>query len=146
MLICRCGGRCGLILTWLARNYLREVADAIGRAGWGANDGFEYWFPRPIAVDGPETEPEKPLVILGGGREVTKPKFELYETDDGSVNPLVYNALRAFLPVVFPGGMYDKEGKLEPEWHWTGVMGFTSVMDPFVSRGFIFLVLMGFRN
>ncbi|KAI0782801.1 FAD dependent oxidoreductase [Abortiporus biennis] len=92
-------------------------------AGTG-NDGFEYWFPRPL-----EGGQQHPLVIIGGGREVTKPKFEFYETDDGSVNPAVGKALREFLPAVYPG-KYDA-GK-EPEMEWTGIMGYTKSGDPFV--------------
>lgn len=91
-------------------------ASELTRSGWGGNDGFEYWFPRPVKLksEGEENE-EKPLVILGGGREVSKPKFELYETDDSVINTSVGHALRAFLPAVFPG-KFDK--KQEPEWQW----------------------------
>ncbi|KAH9893649.1 FAD dependent oxidoreductase [Cubamyces lactineus] len=94
------------------------------RSAFTGNEGFEYWFPRPL-----EPGQTNPLVILGGGREATKPTFELYVTDDSTVNPAVGDALRKFLPVVFPG-KYE-EGK-EPEMEWSGIMGFTKTGDPFV--------------
>lgn len=91
-------------------------ASELTRSGWGGNDGFEYWFPRPVKA---EEMPENPLVILGGGREVSKPRFELYETDDSVVNPMVEAALRAFLPTVFPGKFAEKQ---EPEWQWVCIL------------------------
>ncbi|EIW59961.1 FAD dependent oxidoreductase [Trametes versicolor FP-101664 SS1] len=93
-------------------------------SAYTGNVGFEYWFPRPV-----EAGQEKPLVILGGGREATKPKFELYVADDSVVNPGVGEALRKFLPVVFPG-KYEADQK--PEMEWTGIMGYTKTGDPFV--------------
>lgn len=79
-------------------------------SAYTGNVGFEYWFPRPV-----EEGQEKPLVILGGGREATKPKFELYVADDSVVNPGVGEALRKFLPAVFPG-KYEVDQKPEMEW------------------------------
>lgn len=79
-------------------------------SAYTGNVGFEYWFPRPV-----EAGQEKPLVILGGGREATKPKFELYVADDSVVNPGVGEALRKFLPAVFPG-KYEADQKPEMEW------------------------------
>ncbi|KAI0693386.1 FAD dependent oxidoreductase [Cerioporus squamosus] len=96
----------------------------ITKSSWDGNDGFEYWFPRPLTGD--ETEP---LVILGGGRESTRPKFELYTVDDASVNPVVGDTLRKFLPAAFPG---KYEPGREPEMEWTGIMGYTKTHDPFV--------------
>ncbi|KAI0079421.1 FAD dependent oxidoreductase [Panus rudis PR-1116 ss-1] len=93
-------------------------------AGTG-NSGFEYWFPRPIKSEDEKT----PLVIVGGGREATRPRFELYEVDDSTVNEKVGKALRDFLPAVFPG-YYEKDK--EPEMEWTGIMGYTKSGDPFV--------------
>ncbi|KAJ6582121.1 FAD dependent oxidoreductase [Mycena capillaripes] len=87
------------------------------------NEGFEYWFPRPVSDD------EKPLVILGGGREVQLPDFEYYQTDDSTLNNSVGIAIRKFLPAVFPL-KFETEG--EPEEEWTGIMGFTKLRDPFV--------------
>ncbi|KAF9233717.1 FAD dependent oxidoreductase [Melanogaster broomeanus] len=92
--------------------------------GWGGNEGFEYWFPRPVG-----DADEKPLVILGGGREATSPVFELYIDDDSTCNPKVGEALRAFLPAVFEG-KFDRGS--DPEMEWTGIMGYTSTGDPFV--------------
>jgi len=98
--------------------------------GWGANEGFEYWFPRPI--DGSDAErdeaTEHPLIILGGGREVTA-DFKLYEEDDTTLDKHVGQVLREFLPALFPGKF--KKGR-EPEIEWSGIMGFTVVGDPFV--------------
>ncbi|KAI0351289.1 FAD dependent oxidoreductase [Trametes cingulata] len=91
-----------------------------------ANEGFEYWFPRPVHRTEDE---EKPLVILGGGRETAHPAFELYEPDDSALDPAVGRALRAFLPAVFPGRYAPGA---EPEMEWTGIMGFTKTGDPFV--------------
>jgi len=102
------------------------TGEELTRVGWGGNEGFEYWFPRPL--DRTKAE-ERPLVILGGGREASAADFELYQTDDGSVNTDVGHILRKFLPEVFPG-KYDP-GK-DPEMEWTGIMGFTKSGDPFV--------------
>lgn len=98
-------------------------AEEITRAGWGGNDGFEYWFPRPLKDSNSQDSGHEekvfdvshPLVILGGGREVTEPNFELYETDDSVVNPKVEDALKRFLPAVFPG-KFDESRELE--WSW----------------------------
>ena len=80
------------------------------KSGWGGNEGFEYWFPRPL-----EPNEAHPLVILGGGRESSKPGFELYTVDDSNVNPQVGDTLRKFLPAVFPGKYEDGR---EPEMEW----------------------------
>ncbi|RDX43860.1 FAD dependent oxidoreductase [Lentinus brumalis] len=119
-------GPSGIIPTRGQIIALRAAAslDNITKSSWDGNDGFEYWFPRPLAGD--ETEP---LVILGGGRESTKPKFELYTVDDASVNPVVGDTLRRFLPAAFPG---KYEPGREPEMEWTGIMGYTKTHDPFV--------------
>ncbi|KAH9852000.1 FAD dependent oxidoreductase [Lenzites betulinus] len=98
--------------------------DALTTSGFTGNEGFEYWFPRPL-----EANQTNPLVILGGGREQSKPEFELYVTDDSQVNPKVGKALREFLPTVFPG-LYEA-GKA-PEMEWSGIMGYTKTGDPFV--------------
>ncbi|KAJ7736538.1 FAD dependent oxidoreductase [Mycena maculata] len=92
------------------------------KCSWDGNEGFEYWFPRPV------TGNERPLVILGGGREVQNPDFEFYQSDDSTVNQLVGVALRKFLPSVFPGKFAEEQ----PEEEWTGIMGFTRSGDPFV--------------
>ncbi|KAF9224266.1 FAD dependent oxidoreductase [Gyrodon lividus] len=92
--------------------------------GWGGNEGFEYWFPRPVG----DTN-ENPLIILGGGREAASPDFELYMDDDSICNQKVGETLRAFLPAVFEGRF--EQGK-DPEMEWTGIMGYTLMGDPFV--------------
>lgn len=76
----------------------------------GANDGFEYGFPRPTRHAG-----TAPVVILGGGREAARPLYELYETDDSVVNADIGRAMRRFLPAVFPG---TYESGKEPEMEW----------------------------
>ena len=40
--------------------------DVLTKTGGIGNEGFEYWFPRPIKTP----EEKYPLVIVGGGREV----------------------------------------------------------------------------
>ncbi|RPD57280.1 FAD dependent oxidoreductase [Lentinus tigrinus ALCF2SS1-7] len=119
-------GPSGIIPTRGQIIALRSAAPLaeITKSSWDGNEGFEYWFPRPLA--GEETEP---LVILGGGRESTRPKFELYTVDDASVNPVVGETLRKFLPAAFPG---KYEPGREPEMEWTGIMGYTKTRDPFV--------------
>ncbi|KAF6756557.1 FAD dependent oxidoreductase-domain-containing protein [Ephemerocybe angulata] len=100
--------------------------EEVGANGWGANEGFEYWFPRPVKKEG-----ENPVIFLGGGREVAKPNYEYYETDDGKVNGDVGASLRRFLPSVFPG-LFDED--TEPTWEWTGIMGYTATGNPYVGR------------
>ncbi|TCD71721.1 hypothetical protein EIP91_005487 [Steccherinum ochraceum] len=102
-------------------------ADELSAAGGIGNEGLEYWFPRPVK----NPAEDAPLVIVGGGREVTQPGFEFYETDDSVVNPAVGKALRAFLPAAFPE-KYEEDRA--PELEWTGVMGYTRTGDPFVGR------------
>ncbi|RXW20482.1 hypothetical protein EST38_g5370 [Candolleomyces aberdarensis] len=85
--------------------------EAVGKTGWAANEGFEYWFPRPVK----DSDEERPLVVLGGAREAMAPGFEYYETDDGVVNRNIDSALRSFLPKMFPG-LYDETS--EPTWEW----------------------------
>ncbi|KAG2141939.1 FAD dependent oxidoreductase [Suillus clintonianus] len=99
-------------------------ADQIKTTGWSGNEGFAYWFPRPVTHD-----TEKPLIIIGGGREAAEPSYELYVDNDSQTHPLVGHALREFLPSVFEG-KYDPDS--EPEMEWTGIMGYTKMGDPFV--------------
>ena len=93
----------------------RAAAD-LSRTAFGANEGFEYWFPRPIktGID------EHPLVIVGGGREASE-TYELYETDDSKLNPDISRRMRRFLPSVFPH-KFD-EGR-EPEMEWVSTSNF----------------------
>jgi len=93
-------------------------------SAWWANEGFEYFFPKPAkGID------EYPLVVIGGGRESAAPGFEFDVADDSKLNDKVGRTLRSFLPAVFPGQF---EVGQEPELEWTGIMGFTKSMDPFV--------------
>ncbi|TCD71719.1 hypothetical protein EIP91_005485 [Steccherinum ochraceum] len=101
------------------------TSDVLTTIAGAANDDFEYWFPRPVRED-PEG---KPLIILGGGREVTLPQGESYVTDDSVLNPNVSKFLREFLPKTFPGRF---EVDKEPDMEWSGIMGFTKSTDPFV--------------
>ncbi|KAF7985817.1 hypothetical protein HWV62_476 [Athelia sp. TMB] len=100
--------------------------EELGTSGWGGNEGFEYWFPMPASVDMPEANP---ITILGGGREVATPQFELYEEDDSSLNEDVSRALIDFLPNLFKG-RYEKGRK--PDMEWSGIMAMTKIHDPFV--------------
>ncbi|KAK7024870.1 FAD dependent oxidoreductase [Favolaschia claudopus] len=118
------------------------VADKMFKCSWDGNQGFEYWFPRPVELQGAadlndksdenlKENLKKPLVILGGGREVEGSGFEFGETDDSVLNVEVGKMLRGFLPAVFPGKF---DAGQEPEMEWTGIMGFTKLGDPFVRR------------
>ena len=105
-------GPAGIIPTRGQSIALRAAASAqeITRTGWGGNEGFEYWFPRPVV----NPSEDSPLVILGGGRDASG-GFEFYNADDSTVNSAVGDTLRRFLPAVFPG-KYE-EGR-EPEMEW----------------------------
>lgn len=87
----------------------------VGKSSWRGNGGFEYWFPRYAR----EEEEERPLVILGGGRDSMAPRYEMDETDDSVVNVKVGKTLRGFLSPLFPG-MYDPDR--EVEWEWVSVL------------------------
>jgi len=99
-------------------------SDQIKINGWTANEGREYWFPRPI-----KSTDENPLVILGGARQAAIPAMEVNVDDDATCHPKVGETLRAFLPTVFEGKF---ERGREPEMEWTGIMGYTAINDPFV--------------
>ncbi|KAF8141326.1 FAD dependent oxidoreductase [Boletus edulis] len=92
--------------------------DQIKINSWVANEGREYWFPRPI-----KSPDEKPLVILGGAGHA------VYVDDDTTCHPKVGETLRAFLPTTFEEKF---ERGREPEMEWTGIMGYTAIKDPFV--------------
>jgi hypothetical protein len=115
----------------------------LSRSTWVANEGFEYWFPRPHpALNHPNAsslkvesrdepnQPRKPLVIIGGGRETLKDQgYATYDADDSIIDPQVSTALKAFLSTIFPGqipnglhpaesnpdNMVDSKG-IEIEW------------------------------
>ena len=82
----------------------------ISTSSWLGNEGFEYWFPRPVQTPG-----EHPLIILGGGRETVEPSYEFGENDDSKVNPIAGRALRDFLPATFPA-FFEKGRNPEMEW------------------------------
>ncbi|PFH49162.1 hypothetical protein AMATHDRAFT_148211 [Amanita thiersii Skay4041] len=90
---------------------------------WGANEGYEYWFPRP-----PQSNSNTTTVILGGGRETARPAFEAHQTDDSTINTRVSETLHAFLPRIFSGIPIEITTLME----WTGIMGFTTTGDPIV--------------
>lgn len=96
--------------------------DVLSTVAGVANDGVDYWFPRPIK--GPEEK--HPLVIIGGGEKV---EFELYKTDDSVLNPPVGEALRKVMPSLYPQRF---EAHREPEMEWTGILSYTKTGDPFV--------------
>lgn len=122
----------GIIPT---RGQIIATRASVGKAlirtnSWSGNQGYEYWFPRPL---GPGEE--RPLIVLGGGREASGPQFELYVDDDSGTNPVVGNELRDFLPTVFQGKFEHGTG---PEMEWTGIMGYTTTGNPFVGPVFDF--------
>lgn len=86
-------------------------ASKLWTCAWGANEGFEYFFPRPVK----NPDEERPLILLGGGREASGPKFEFDEADDSKLNEQVGRSLRTFLPAVFPAQFEDGR---EPEMEW----------------------------
>lgn len=87
-------------------------------SAWVSNSAFEYWFPRPT-----QSPNDRPLVILGGAREVPN-NFEFYETDDSVLVRNVGVGLRGFLPQIFPEKF--KEGQ-EPEKEWVSAICSTSL-------------------
>ncbi|KAI0750588.1 FAD dependent oxidoreductase [Irpex lacteus] len=95
------------------------------REGYVANNGFEYWFPRPK-----NTPDENELAIVGGGHEVLDGgRLEQYTIDDSTLNAKVGKVLRDTLPAVYPGKFDVGQ---EPEVEWTGILGFTKTGEPFV--------------
>jgi glycine/D-amino acid oxidase-like deaminating enzyme len=85
------------------------------RTAWYTNEGFEYWFPRPIKVGKGEQDEAFPLCISGGGRGAAGPGFEWYEADDSACNEAVGDVLKSFLPGLFPG-KYEEVKEPEMEW------------------------------
>ncbi|KAI5887510.1 FAD dependent oxidoreductase [Schizophyllum commune H4-8] len=119
-------GPAGIVPTRAQVAALRAAVplSELGTVSWDGNEGFEYWFPRPV-----KEQATHPLAIVGGGREATAPTFETGVEDDSVTNPAIGRVLRDFLPEVFPG-KYE-EGR-EFEMEWTGIMGFTKLGVPFV--------------
>ncbi|KAK7685831.1 hypothetical protein QCA50_011177 [Cerrena zonata] len=95
--------------------------DVMKKIAGVANDGLEYWFPRPL-----KGSEKYPLVIVGGGEEI---EFELYKTDDSVLNEPVGKGLRRFMPSVYPERF---DAAREPEMEWTGILSYTKSGDPFV--------------
>ncbi|KAK7045891.1 hypothetical protein VNI00_007322 [Paramarasmius palmivorus] len=88
--------------------------DVLRKASWDANEGFEYWFPRPPRA----AHEDLPLVILGGGREAAKDTgYEVYVSDDSVCNAVVGQALRGFLGSLYEG---EQEGAGAVEREWVG--------------------------
>jgi len=102
--------------------------DKLWKASGAGNEGFEYWFPRPQKDDDKDG---RPLIIIGGGRESTGPKYEFYTTDDSTVHPKASETLRKFLPAVYPE-QFEKGN--EPEMEWTGIMGYTKTYEPIIGQ------------
>lgn len=140
---------------------LSETANepSMGTSSWGANFGFEYWFPRS------SKNTSTALVILGGGRDTALPHLEEYTIDDSQINHVVGRTLRGFLNTVFPGPRPGPSEQIisheetatiqdevvEMEWvrppytfipccviylGQTGIMGFTRNGVPFVGTSF----------
>ena len=105
-------GIAGIIPTRGHVMALRAAAplSEITNSSWWANEGFEYWFPRPV-----KAPDEKPLIILGGGREAALPNFDQFEADDSVFREDVGKVLRDFLPGLFPG-KFEKGGAPEMKW------------------------------
>lgn len=81
------------------------------RNSW-VDNGWEYWFPRFQGLRDWETE--RPVIILGGGRQFSGGHLESGETNDGVLNARVTVALKAFLPHHFPE--LFKESEIERDW------------------------------
>jgi hypothetical protein len=97
------------------------TSDNLWKRGWGGNEGYEYWFARPVK----ENDANKcPLVILGGGRETTGPQFELYTTDDTTLNPKVSDVLKRFLPSIYPTQFKKNQ---QPEMEWVSTLALSTV-------------------
>lgn len=87
------------------------------KGNFDANDGFEYWFSRPVA----DPLVDKPLVILGGARDAAAPGYETGITNDSTINANISKRLRGFLPHLYPKGWFVEDG--EPEMEWVNLIG-----------------------
>ncbi|KIK57722.1 hypothetical protein GYMLUDRAFT_45893 [Collybiopsis luxurians FD-317 M1] len=128
-LLSQFSGRKGIIPTRGQMITLRSgtAINDSWRASWGGLD--HHWFPRPLNGSDAGSPNNRPLVVLGGGREIGGPTNEQFQTDDSVLNAAVGEDLHAFLPNTFPR-MFE-EGEM-PEMEWTGIMGYTETTDPFV--------------
>jgi hypothetical protein len=93
----------------------KSSLDRLQRHSWGANWGYEYWFPRP------EENSEPPLVLLGGGRDTSGPMQEQYIMDDSILNEEVSKTLKRFLPELWNGTDLFEQGR-ESEMEWVSCM------------------------
>ncbi|EKM77231.1 hypothetical protein AGABI1DRAFT_43824 [Agaricus bisporus var. burnettii JB137-S8] len=109
----------------------KSSLDRLLHHSWGANWGYEYWFPRPEEISDSVETRNPPLVLLGGGRDTAGPMQEQYTMDDSVISEKVSKTLNRFLPELWNGTDLFEEGR-EPEMEWTGIMGFTSNGEPIV--------------
>ncbi|KAG0149115.1 hypothetical protein CROQUDRAFT_721215 [Cronartium quercuum f. sp. fusiforme G11] len=94
--------------------------------GFSANEGFDYFFQRPS-----NEKCDRPLIILGGGRNRSPPDYEFGISDDSSLNEHVGNYLRNFLPGWF-SNFWNSIKDVDVVAEWTGIMGFTKDHDPII--------------
>jgi glycine/D-amino acid oxidase-like deaminating enzyme len=106
-------GRFGIVPTrgQLIATRANVLGHELWKSAFGANQGYEYWFRRPVR----DECNERPLVILGGGRETPGTGFETNNDDDTTVNPLISKTLKDFLPAVFPS-KFVSDARPEMEW------------------------------
>ncbi|KAJ7648591.1 FAD dependent oxidoreductase-domain-containing protein [Mycena polygramma] len=108
-----------------------RVGKPAARESWVGGEG--YWFPRPAnSSEGDGEDAKRPLIILGGRRTAAGPPFEAGVSDDTVLNPAVGEALRGFLPAMFPGVYRNSSGGEGAEAEWTGIMAYTKLEIPFV--------------
>jgi glycine/D-amino acid oxidase-like deaminating enzyme len=96
---------------------LRAGVDAtkLTKNSWVGNDGFEYWFPRPV-----KKTSEHPVVIVGGGREASS-AYEHGTTDDSELEKDVSRVLKDFLPSLYSEKLDGEDVYVkgrEPECEW----------------------------
>lgn len=95
------------------------------------NEGFEYFFQRP-SRGADSKRAQIPYVILGGGRSIAPSPYELDVFDDSTLEPHVSDYLHAFLPKHFPSLFPEQAGKVDVDFEWSGIMGFTESRNPYV--------------
>jgi glycine/D-amino acid oxidase-like deaminating enzyme len=95
--------------------------------GTSAHEGFDYLFSRPTS----SSPDARPLVILGGGRQIAPAPHEMGVSDDTSLHPTISRYLRDFLPHYFPG-RFGPAREVDIQREWTGIMGMTRDRDPLV--------------
>ncbi|KAJ8329601.1 hypothetical protein QVD99_003893 [Batrachochytrium dendrobatidis] len=86
-----------------------------------AHSGYDYLSSR-----------EDNRVVLGGMRYLA-PGFEVGNSNDGVLDPVVSNALKTFMPTECPEVKSgDSDGTVKVQEEWAGIMGFTSDHMPLV--------------